>query len=141
MEFLKGQKHTGVNILKSILDEYGILSFSRTMFDEAPGLEGVFLALEETTVYEIPSMYRTVFSDVLNKSEQSEQVSHLPVLSLTHKEMQIYKLLVNGLSNAEISQELGVALSTTKWHLKNIFQKLGVSKRSEIIMHNKVTQD
>lgn len=141
MESLKGQRHTGVSILKSILDEYGILSFSRTMFDEAPGLDKVFLSLEETTAYDIPSMYRTVFSDVLKKSEYSEHVSHLPVLSLTDKEMQVYKLLENGLSNADISQELGVALSTTKWHLKNIFQKLGVSKRSEIIMYNKVSQD
>ena len=136
-EFLKGQKHTSVTLLQDILDEYSLLSFSRTMFDEAPGLEKVFSYLENETAYEIPSIYREVFSDVFKSCSVSDKGGHLPILSLTVKEMEIYRLLLNGLSNAQISDELSVALSTTKWHLKNIYQKLGVNKRSEILKLNK----
>jgi LuxR family maltose regulon positive regulatory protein len=132
-EYLKGQKATAAILLQEILTEYSLLSFSRTMFDEAPGLAKVFMYLEDTTRYEIPDLYRNVFSDVFNSEIEHEATGHFPILSLTAKEMEIYRLLLNGLSNADISKEIGVALSTTKWHLKNIYQKLGVKKRSELI--------
>ena len=43
-------------------------------------------------------------------------------------------LLCSGLSNNEISNRIGVALSTTKWHLKNIFAKMGVTSRTAAIL-------
>ncbi len=54
-------------------------------------------------------------------------------ISLTGKEQEIMELLVRGLDNSSISKQTGIALSTTKWHLKNIYAKLGVSNRTEAI--------
>ena len=49
--------------------------------------------------------------------------------SLTDTEIKVLDLLAQGLSNKDISRRLGIAVTTTKWHLKNIFGKLAASNR------------
>ena len=46
----------------------------------------------------------------------------------------MFECLLSGLSNTQISDKTGIALSTTKWHLKNIYAKLNVSSRTEAIL-------
>ena len=48
---------------------------------------------------------------------------------LTEKEREILTLLVKGLSNLEISNQLSVSVATVKFHLTNIFSKLGAKNR------------
>ncbi|HZD60943.1 MAG TPA: response regulator transcription factor, partial [Anaerolineae bacterium] len=50
---------------------------------------------------------------------------------LTPREKEVWQLLSNGASNADISRELFVSESTVKFHVRNIFHKLGVKNRVE----------
>ena len=50
---------------------------------------------------------------------------------LTDRETSILKALARGLSNDAIGKELWVAEQTVKFHLTNIYRKLGVSNRTE----------
>jgi two-component system, NarL family, response regulator LiaR len=50
---------------------------------------------------------------------------------LTEKEREILALLVKGLSNLEISRQLSISMATVKFHLTNIFTKLGARNRVE----------
>lgn len=50
---------------------------------------------------------------------------------LTPREKEVWKLLSNGASNAEISKVLFVSESTVKFHVRNVFHKLGVKNRVE----------
>ena len=50
---------------------------------------------------------------------------------LTKKEREILALLVKGLSNVEISNQLFISMATVKYHLTNIFSKLGAKNRVE----------
>ena len=50
---------------------------------------------------------------------------------LTEREITILGALARGLSNDEIAKELWVAQQTVKFHLTNIYRKLGVKNRTE----------
>ena len=52
-------------------------------------------------------------------------------LGLTQREVTILGALARGLSNDEIAKEFWVAPQTVKFHLTNIYRKLGVKNRTE----------
>ena len=52
---------------------------------------------------------------------------------LSEREMDVLRLLATGLSNPEIGQELFIAASTVRSHLKNIYGKLNVHKRWDAV--------
>ena len=51
--------------------------------------------------------------------------------ALSHREKQILRLVVLGLTNRQIADQLFVAESTVKTHLSSAFRKLGTRSRSE----------
>lgn len=56
-----------------------------------------------------------------------------PVYDLTERERDVLVLLVKGYSNAEIAARLNISMATAKFHLTNIFSKLGVKNRVEAV--------
>lgn len=52
---------------------------------------------------------------------------------LTPRESQIVQAVEEGLTNKEVALRLGISLETVKSHIKNIYQKLAVNSRHEII--------
>jgi LuxR family maltose regulon positive regulatory protein len=48
-------------------------------------------------------------------------------------EWRILKLLGKGMSNKEIADELTISLNTLRTHLKNIYRKLNLPKRSATV--------
>lgn len=55
--------------------------------------------------------------------------------SLTEREWEIYRLLLNGETNAEIAAELVIGVSTVKYHVSRVLSKLGVNSRAEAIAY------
>jgi len=55
------------------------------------------------------------------------------IAHLTDREMEILKLVQQGLPNKSISRQLGIELSTTKNHVHSILAKLGAHNRGEAI--------
>ena len=53
---------------------------------------------------------------------------------LTNREMEVLELLVRGLNNREIAEELVVSRATAKAHVSHILDKLDVSNRAEAIV-------
>ena len=50
--------------------------------------------------------------------------------ALTRKELRILRYLETGASNREIAGSLFVSEGTLKWHLHNVYRKLGCRSRS-----------
>ena len=69
----------------------------------------------------------------------SDSVPALPVLPrnkgplLTDRERQIATLAGNGVSNKDIALEIGISVRTVEGHLYQVFTKLGVSSRSDLL--------
>ncbi len=81
-----------------------------------------------------PKIARIVMSQLqpndrgINNNKHSSENSG--VCSLTEREVDVLKLVTQGLNNAEISDRLCISMNTVKTHLKNIFQKLEVEDRT-----------
>ena len=57
--------------------------------------------------------------------------SHRETVSLTDREREVLLLVHGGLANKQIGRRLGISERTVKAHLTNIFQRLGVSDRTQ----------
>ena len=129
----QGNECIAIQRLGILLESYGYMGFSRNVFDETPGLEKVFILANKNNSIVIPELFSQVFSDLLRDDMPANEPLNFQCIALTDKEQEVYLLLASGLSNAQISLKSGTAISTTKWHLKNIYGKLGVSNRSQAI--------
>lgn len=52
----------------------------------------------------------------------------------TPRELDLLRMLDSGLDNAQIAAHLSLSLPTVKWHLSNIYSKLGVKNRSAALV-------
>ncbi|MEQ8924620.1 MAG: tetratricopeptide repeat protein [Fulvivirga sp.] len=52
---------------------------------------------------------------------------------LTDRELEALKLIMQGKANREIAEALFVSINTVKFHLSNIYQKLGVANKREAL--------
>ncbi len=64
---------------------------------------------------------------------QSSQDASLLIEPLTEREREVLQLIGTGLSNSEIAEELVIAITTVKTHIKNIYGKLNVHGRFQAI--------
>jgi DNA-binding CsgD family transcriptional regulator len=55
------------------------------------------------------------------------------VESLTNRELQVLRMLANGLGNKEIAGQLGISDHTAKFHVGQILAKLGAGSRTEAV--------
>ena len=79
---------------------------------------------------------------VLNNFEITTQKKEIPnkIINLTSKnkpftkrELQVLDHVLSGLASNSIAKQLSVTLPTIKFHLKNIYNKLGVNGRNGLL--------
>ena len=101
-----------------------------------------FLRLAAQDASNMPTLRRLLR---LARDESAGQVAGIPtpralatrsnfLKTLTPREREIFSLLSEGLSNAEISRRLFIAPSTTKIHVRHVFRKLGVNNRVQAVL-------
>nr|WP_293241554.1 helix-turn-helix transcriptional regulator [Panacagrimonas sp.] len=52
---------------------------------------------------------------------------------LTRSERAVFQLLCTGLANKQIAERLGISENTVRYHLKQVYAKLGVRSRSHAV--------
>lgn len=124
-----------VKALLQLVERFGIVNINRSVFDEAPGFAEAVFGLLRAGRLQVPEAYSEAYADFLLAESRPQEAPLASLVSqLTEKEAEIFACLLRGLSNTEISASTGIALSTTKWHLKNIYSKLNLSGRTEAIL-------
>ncbi|MBI3170936.1 MAG: response regulator transcription factor [Chloroflexi bacterium] len=58
---------------------------------------------------------------------------HLSEYNLSEREREVLACIMSGMSNAEIARELIISISTAKFHVSSILDKLNVSNRAEAV--------
>jgi LuxR family maltose regulon positive regulatory protein len=56
---------------------------------------------------------------------------------VSHREREILRYVAAGLSNRDIAQAVHLSEATIKWHLHNLFAKLGVRSRTQAVLKGK----
>lgn len=77
---------------------------------------------------------RRVLSAEATEALISVSQTAAPGADLTQRERELLAHMARGLSNQDISDQLGIALPTVKFHITNILSKLGVSNRTEAVL-------
>jgi DNA-binding NarL/FixJ family response regulator len=83
-----------------------------------------------------PLSFATLVREIVNgnvyhRYTPAERVRKEEHLGLTKRELQILRLMAGGAPNGGIARELWVTEQTVKFHLSNIYRKLGVRNRTE----------
>lgn len=73
----------------------------------------------------------SVAGKVLGALPNPQTITESDHQSLSERELEVLRLLVEGISNAEISKRLYITNNTVKSHIKHILDKLSVSDRTQ----------
>lgn len=68
---------------------------------------------------------------VLLEQRRARSAAPAATESLTEREVEVLTLVKRGLANKQIARSLGITERTVKAHLTNVFQRLGVSDRTQ----------
>jgi NarL family two-component system response regulator LiaR len=95
---------------------------------------------KNVTARELGNAIRAAFEGRMTLSPEATQVLANSVAQpqiageqLTDRERDVLKCMVDGQNNNEIAETLVVSLGTVKFHISNIFHKLGVDSRVEAV--------
>ena len=72
--------------------------------------------------------------DIATGSAQIKSEAEIARLGLTRREIQVIGALVDGQTNKDIAATFGISEYTVKHHLTNIYDKLGVYNRVELVL-------
>ena len=133
---------TGVELLKKIKDSFPeilvLLMTGYSSIDTA--VEAVRLGASDYLIK--PFTYKVMLSSITHCLEnhttvrKNKSLTKLNILPgkkpFTKRELEVCNLLTSGMSDKCMAEELFVSLPTIKFHLQNIYKKLGVNGRKGI---------
>ena len=110
------------------LTKFGIKNIVYKNVDRDELMSAIQAALKGKKFYseEIIDMYMDI-NEIKYPEEEPK--------NLTASEIEIVKLIANGLTTKEIADKRNISYHTVSTHRKNIFRKIEVSNASELIMH------
>ena len=112
----------------------------RTFLDEE--IPGLLVSLKgESKISQSPEISRYL-NKIISANEEKKSIESMDKRSegisliepLNEREIDILKLIASGQSNHIIGEKLSISENTVKWHVKNLFVKLNVNKRTAAVV-------
>jgi two-component system, NarL family, nitrate/nitrite response regulator NarL len=82
-----------------------------------------------------PRIAHLLFSHLAELGRERRRDEQLDFLDLTARELEILRLIADGLKNQEIAKRLYLSVHTVKNHVHNILERLGVTSRWSAVTH------
>ncbi len=89
--------------------------------------------LQENNIWTYPEL-TIALTQTEKKPQLSKDAQEIIKTRLTQKEQDVVQLVLEGLTNEAISQELDITLRTVKAHISSIFSKLHVNDRISLVL-------
>jgi LuxR family maltose regulon positive regulatory protein len=131
-----GDREQAMQVLLTALALAEPGAFVRTFVDEGVPMAQLLSAADALGrmpdyVGKLLSVFR---SETQERDETSPQPAGQPIIeALSQRELEVLRLITQGLSNHEIGERLFLALDTVKGHNRKIFGKLQVQRRTEAV--------
>jgi two-component system NarL family response regulator len=81
-----------------------------------------------------PSMASKLLTEFATMTKRTDERAYAPP-RLTDREMEVLKLVAQGMSNREIAKNLFISENTVKNHIRNILEKLHLHSRMEAVIY------
>ncbi|MBQ4013764.1 MAG: response regulator transcription factor [Treponema sp.] len=111
--------------------------FFEVSVKNADGLVDSFAISADSTFEEFSESQIALVSMLQNQVEsflfESKISKAAAAFSLSKREAEVLRLVVEGRSNSDIGERLDVSVSTVKKHVYNIFNKAGVYSRTQLL--------
>lgn len=104
--------------------------YQRAFLDEGEAIIGLLPQVRQFAPQFVDQILADAAATGFKELEGREQALVEP---LSDREFEILRLIAAGRSNPEIAEVLYLSLNTIKWHIKNLYSKLGVSNRIEAV--------
>lgn len=82
-----------------------------------------------------PTLTRSLFDEISRRDEVVSMLDKRKEERLTYREIEVLKLVGEGMSNIEIADKLYLSQKTVKNHLTNIFRKISVGDRTQAVLY------
>lgn len=81
------------------------------------------------------TLHPQVAARVIREFHGSKHSELNPFTELTDREMEVLKLIANGLTNSKIAEQLVISRNTVKGHVSNILSKLHLADRTQAAVY------
>ena len=123
-------------VMGDIFALYDRVCFSEDLFSVILAVWLLLLSREEKVRHSAQQMEQLLqqrMNEFLEQDQRQQIEEFCRGYGLTERETEILRLILAGKDNLEISEELQIKMGTVKAHVHNIFTKLNISRRSELM--------
>jgi NarL family two-component system response regulator LiaR len=97
-------------------------------------LEELAEAIRKTARGEV-SLHPRIAARIIQELQRARSGAVNPFTELTQRELQVLKLVANGLTNSEIAAQLVISEHTARGHVSNILSKLHLADRTQAAVY------
>jgi LuxR family maltose regulon positive regulatory protein len=143
----RNQQEAAIKVLTRAVVKAREAGFMRLLAEESQSLRKQLLTLPELKT---PGSWNQSILDMLNKKRLEEEAEPSPSVAvlptekpsgdtavlqepLSQREMEVLTLINEGYANKEIATRMDVAPATVKAHIRNLYGKLSVGRRTEAL--------
>lgn len=130
---LNGEAHEAVDCLIEALQLAEPENYLSTFVDEGAPMRDLLYAVKDRASPELCAYTEKVLDGFLEGENRPVKQGAGPRSELSEREQEVLMLVADGLSNQEIAGRLYISVTTVKTHVGNIFNKLGVTSRTQAL--------
>lgn len=130
----EGDNSSALQFLKRALQLAETEKYVRIFVDEGKPMA---LLLQDALSENFSTAYIKKLLDTFSEDDTDNASSEYLDDLLTEREREILVLISAGLKNKEIAEQVVVSVNTVLYHTKNIYNKLGVNKRTQAVLKAK----